>query len=294
MGIPILRKGTDDGCCDCATVTDPCECGPKVTSTCRKRSGTATICGIEPYTPSTPPRRFRRETISGDEVNCSWLSNTTCSGGPLARGGSVYSGTRVIDASTCAETNTRQRAQHNADLPCALGTPTGSTTTITGTFSPSGGSQAVVTSSVTHRNWKYADTCVAAGGGSSFWGGEVDAVLDIEDTEDDAIARSTASWSEWGEADNCCAGIQQRTSGLSFSYAEVEYKLNITGPAGEYVTIEIELLRRPYGSTGPYDPFASVFDAGTLDSEGKRELTGSIPCEVGYETCMGNVSVYNP
>lgn len=58
-----MAKLRSKGCCDCRG------CGLE----CRSKSGTATLCGFSEFTnPSTPPRKYRRKTITGKVTQCDW------------------------------------------------------------------------------------------------------------------------------------------------------------------------------------------------------------------------------
>lgn len=75
----IVKPVSGSGCCDCADVVDPCSCADGCLLQCRTKAGIAELCGYEAFTaPETPPKKYRRKTITGGMQIREWITDADC------------------------------------------------------------------------------------------------------------------------------------------------------------------------------------------------------------------------
>lgn len=261
----------------------------------RSRTGTATLCGFSEYTsPSTPPKKYRRQTISGDWRNCDWNNaDGGCIGGADNRDTEVYSGTYTYSPTTCATTNAQVSnyyADGTDDQACASAMPFVSSGTPAANFVPSflPAGHYTLTTAPTSNSWVYDATCYNLGGGNGYRtiSGTITATLDDEDTLVDAIARATPS--SWTAFTNnfaaTIASIEVRGAGdFTSAYTEVEAEVVVAGlTIGQSYDVEIYTETRIAGSSDPWvvGPTTVIsFTAGAVT----ETLNATLYCGDGME-----------
>lgn len=108
--------------------------------------------------------------------------------------------------------------------------------------------------------------------------------LSAEDTEESAIARSTALWTEFQPTTACCAGIELRASGFTFSWVAAEVKIKVTGTPGRLVNVDVPFGRSSYGTTPSVVSWTDTHQV-TIGGDGTAELVLPVPNQRGYSTC---------
>jgi YD repeat-containing protein len=192
------------------------------------KCGTAKLCGFSEYTsPSTPPKKYRTETLTGHENDTDYGS-PGC-GGTLGNSSTrTYSGSCQYSSVDCSTTTTEKMV-----FSLNGGSPTTTNFTCGGVFIhgncgdlPYNASQTqtvntLINSSgcnlcVTGSPWRHQDAFVTT-------------TLSDEDTEDDAIKRATVTDGTSSTSSRTCRGAGQ----FSFSFCDVTATINFTGlPAG--------------------------------------------------------------
>lgn len=290
MPSDIVRTIPVDNCC-CATPPPSC-------LYCSAKSGSPSLCGFSEFTsPSTPPKKYLKAVINVSRSSAAvHNAGTTCNAGAAFCVASKTTdiGTIELSSSTCAPTTYATKTVYRQPDPavCGLvvdytdgvgtlpsmncsGSPTQTQTTSTDTFSSStplfcGDGSAAGTST---------DDCSA------------DATLSVEDTDANAVARFQAA-TAWGDPSNtadCIAKYQQRVSGFSFAFTDVQW--TIFAPAvytpGATYSFSVEYWRRPYGG-GPGDWVHHSTLSATATADGTGLLYTLVPVLVpnvqGYET----------
>lgn len=203
----------------------------------RTKGGTATLIGLDEYTDtSTPPRKYRKRTLSGRLMAKGWSSGG-CGGTLAAHGQDEWAGTVSYDAVTGTMTDTTTRTR-----TVFLGT--GSSGTLAAGGSIDAAFAPYEDTMVTTRLSRYItnpQNCLinplGLGGETSFVRREETPTnredLSEEDTEADARSRllAGASWSSWSSATlpAAAADYTARTSGFTFTYETTELRANYTG-----------------------------------------------------------------
>lgn len=255
--------GFNKGCgCDCAGATDPCNCSSIACAlTCRRKAGTATLCGFSEYdSPTIPPKKYRKETLSGSFTGC----NTGVAGCAAAVGGFefAYSGAYEVDSATCAETNNQRQKFYGAASfgTCVVGalisdTPT--TETLAAGWVPAGSGCAgcTLTQTQASRTWTFGGpTCC----GTDIYEGTVQAILSEEDTEQDAETRAADAIGAWDGCSDCtdttCTAFRTtRGAGdFDFSFRRVETQVSFSATVGQVYKVTIKFYSRILGSGGPF------------------------------------------
>ncbi len=278
-----------------ATGCDSC-CGIPVTCTgmeCRVRGGTATLCGFEEYvSPSTPPNKYRRQTISGTNSSQTY-SDSGCT---VPTGASV---TCTIDfvcqynSSTCVPTASGAGQICNGSfIQPANCNPL--------VYNPTPACDTNESATPTQITFSSSGACCLSSPG--IWEKSTadsrTATLTDQDTDSDALSRLLAgaggTWGSWiasggvgctGTPPSCCiAGWEIRSSGFSFGYQESQFRVPFTGltPSTRY-SISIQIYRRVYGA-GSYTLFATLYLSDVSDVSGNLTFTGDVPNAAGFQT----------
>lgn len=289
-----------------ATTPTPCSCCGEVIA-CgslegRTRGGTATLIGYSEYTtPSTPPKKYRRQTIDGavykcrgNTTNCTWTSVVTDT--------ESYSGYCQYHPVTGAITNLQYRLQRTSTPGCAPVTSGGSpdqpwgagTPWNAGPFTPAGQLDNVLTRLL--RTISGNGICVESFGNSSKFSGTATGQLSDEDTEEDAWNRLNPSWSVWRAAGAPgCTGTpaacliakwELRGAGdFSTTRQDCEYRVIRTGltPYKAYY-MDFKMYRRAYGSIGAWTLLETQRLLGIADDFGSAHFENEVPNEPGFET----------
>lgn len=244
------------GCCDCGAGACSLEC--------ESQGGTATLCGIsEISSPSTPPKKYRKQTLSGVKATCNPFGRADCnmSGGGAA-GVDGITGDLTYSATDCSTVNNQYSTNPGLIVPCTIIAPTGVTTLIGPAISLAcaTGLDTTYTSGPTFEQCEGNNTCRPLGGGSTITKGFLRRDLSVEDTEDDAENRAkTGTW----VAGSCSVAATRSTRGagsFDFSFTAVRVRANCTGlvPFNNY-TVEIQFSRRVAGSGAAYELFSSQY-----------------------------------
>jgi hypothetical protein len=270
----------------------------------RRRSGTATLCGIAEFTaPSTPPIAYRTQTLSSTNNGVAGCQYNAGCAAPGVNGGFRYTaqGQFVYSAVDCSTVNTMTESFYPSDGASFCGTsPTPSSTTpMLQPWQPSNISTAVQTLTPNTNTWTYPGTC---SGSNQIFNGNAIATLSNPDTEADAIVRLQAT-TAWVPAvgfgfcatpPSCCLASWQIRTGLSFFYGDCQFSINATGlPANTRVCGAVDIFRRVYG-VPPYVLFETIFVNGATDGAGNLALTGDVPNARGFETYFDNPRYFPP
>lgn len=265
----------------------------------RRRSGTATLCGVSEFSsPSSPPKKYQTQTLSGNVAGCSY--NAMCAT-PGANGGFAYkwSGTYKFDPATCAITNTSIEQFFPSDgvsFCGAAASPT-VTTPMSSPFQPSNIDTASEVTTPTTDSWNYPGTCSLS---NQRLNGSAVATLTDPDTDLAAIARlqATTPWVGFGTCPTpptcCLASWQLRTTGFSFDYGDAQFRIAASGLlASQLYCAAVDIFRRPWG-VPPYVLFETIFVFGATDGAGNLQLDGDVPNAPGFETYFDNPRYFPP
>lgn len=272
---------------------------------CRTRAGTATLCGVSEFTaPSSPPKKYRTQTISGMMTIC-FFSGTPCLVAATDGQGYRWSGAYTYSATTCATTNGMVEAHFPGDgtpAICGVSAVSDGSTTPGQPFQPVyGPGYATIVETPTTQTWTYGGSCTALVGfpPNSTKTGTAVVTLSNPDTDADAIARFQAgtpygAWAPCATPATCClAGFQQRTA-FTFGYADAQYRIAAAGVTpSRAVCAAIDIYRRPYG-VGPYALFETLFVTGNSDGAGNIQFDGDVPNDVGFESYADNPRYFPP
>jgi hypothetical protein len=235
---------------------------------CVSASGLATLCGLSEYTtPSTPPKKYRTETISGSAQGCLFEA-ADCTGPVRASGtsGSMsWSGSYNYSQADCT-TSTSQAysgSSYAAGADCGTGgTPFSASLAPGPTPDPTSGNPVDMLNTtnppppsygptlVTLRilkTWTWDTSCLNVGGHGVSNSGSVSLALSDEDMPDDAIARSVQT-----PGVLCTAKTEARGAGdFTFEYVVVDFTLTASNlVVGRSYLAQIEILEENYGGGG--------------------------------------------
>lgn len=267
--------------------------------------GTATVCGISEYAfPSTPPKKYRTQTLSGSMTGCIYV--TACAhpanGGGYAQN---WTGQFKYSATTCGTTNTQLETVFgsNGDPTCGASLTPLFVNSEGQTFSPGSafGAPAQTNVSLPQTNaFNWIGTCTGPGGAppNAIQNGQCLWTLSDEDLDADAIARLIAAnpfpaFVTCATPPTCAlAGYQQRT-GFSFQYQACKFEITATGlvPNQRYCG-QIEIWRRPYG-VGSFVLFEKRTYNSDSDGAGNLTIDDNVPNDIGFESYATN-AVYGP
>lgn len=273
---------------------------------CRTRGGTATLIGHEEFTsPSSPPKKYRTKTLSGEYQKCGYGNFSSCPStlGPFAgTNGLKYSGSISYHPLTGAVTDTtlKQHGTGGGGGTCAA---VGSWTD----WVPPNVSSAVETltsgSYLARVTTQIADYNTTDGSCSTTYGTYPERIdvmtlrndLSDEDTEADAITRlqASASWGSWSAATStsCKASYEQRTSGFSFAYTEAGFRDTISIPSGQTGILKVGLYRRARGSSDPWVLYATEVFFLTGDGSNQDTIEFTYAADPGYEAYAAGLPV---
>lgn len=259
---------------------------------CRSREGTATLCGYPEYTtPSTPPKKYRQKTFGGS-LFAEIIS--TCDGGGtiLRTHQSAFSGVNTYNAATCVATkgsvstgtaaghsgfddiNVFSFADNYVTIDGGHGVETYTRTSKSVVYTPGTGCPQV------------CGTCCASRQTSCDAATET---LAQEDTEEAAMARAEADWSEWG-AGGCCTSKQPRGAGVfTFGFTEAEYRIRVKGEPGQLINLLLTFTRT---DGDPYEEIRQFVAAGPEYTDDWQVF--SIVASAGHGTCLASVRLYTP
>lgn len=253
-------------------------------------NGIAGLCGYDEFIQSSPPKKYRRKTMTGN-----WGGkNMGTSGQVTSTFSATLLGERHFDKYTCAESGLFHMCY--SGLPCHndycsdsiyhwelnfYGVPLVSTTATTLTWS--GGDQPF--------GWCCGDWPCDGSTSTGTTGGYEFVELSDEDTEADAIARflNHYSWSPWSY-DVVNASYEQRTT-TGFWYTAVRVKTTTNKKYNPNINYNYSITyqRRLRDTT---DPFV---DAETITGSKRPNANGDIEFDIisvpGYDTRVGNITI---
>lgn len=287
--------------CKCSVNVDPCNCNKAAVSVqCRTRSGGYALCGFEEFgTPSNPPKRYRRWTITGTWQHKVYGQYWECNDATTHQlirytnsGAAFYA-----NAPGCALTDQRRVDFYTETFDQNTGQTTSSSSTTLGRpgyiGSPYSTCNGTKTETKTTRRHKANNVCCPAENDlARFATGDVSETLSVEDTESDAIARAARSvaWSDWFPCPcTCCAWRTKRGAGaLSGSWQEAELKFTAKGSPGATAVIEVTLVQRPLagGVASTSKELYTIY----CDGAGDGEVTISVPSASGSEVCYSGLT----
>jgi len=280
-----LKGAGKTKCCPCDQFVN-CDCGPIACSVeCQWQAGTATLCGYPEYVPSSPPKKYRKRTLSGIMVGNSWnsagCSSLNCTSNY------TFSGICSYDKTTCALTQNGQRVETgtcpgNGTYPqCDIGNPF---------------ANDVLVVTPTTRNFSNGGACYQLTGSQWFSrpsSPTAQEALSDEDTEDDAIARLGLGWGGCPTGCITCTSFRPlRTPGVfSFSFRKVQARANLNGmtPGNSY-TVTFKLMFRPYGTGIPWAFYGTVTVGFTATLVTGTTSWVDVPAVDGYEILVSGCS----
>ncbi len=288
-----LGACSQDTACEC--------CAPSSGLQCRTRGGTATVCGYSEFTSaSSPPKKYRTITFSGNTLVCTYTSGTCLTTVDSAY--STYSGGRSYDSATCVESSFTDRYTFAGAPGCAAtgGSANGSGSTPHGWDAPGGITDTAKTATVWSQDGD--GICGAPGSNKKRPTGNVRTqTLTNEDTEQNAIDRLLAGGGgTWGSfttvgdgtggtclATSCCnAKYQARTSLFTFAYQQSEWRVSRSGlRASTNYRVTLTYYRRLYGTSDAWVAYATYDGTASSNASGVMLTTGvAVPITRGYET----------
>lgn len=291
----IVRQPIGGGaCCDCAQQADPCGCSAYAcTMECEYKNGSYILCGISEYTsPSTPPKKFRRQDLSGGFQNCDFhfLAPTgVCSGTPpaIASGNTTYTGACQYNKDTCGVVNTGLENTGSASGgACVLPGITASVSAGCDPFSPYLTRINYTLAELRlSRTWTYVAGCTSYPNPNGIdrlqFGESVVAQLSDEDTDADAIARANAVITDWSAGVSCELFTAFRSSrgagSFSATYRSVRTRMTISSlTPGQFYTAEFKIFGRVFGATDwiyQYSIFVQFTATHAIETTDWQELT---------------------
>lgn len=262
---------------------------------CSVAEGQATLCGIPEFTDvSSPPRIYRKFEWAGSMLRCCLNTDKY-----------TYTGSCELDALTCEPTNSLS-IQYESGLggeepPCDCGTLTESEDTpvdcpsgVTVPDQSTNPADSVTTITKTTFEQVGLETCAPS---ECALYGTTTAALTVEDTEADAIARFRLN-EEWSSflpfsRVQCTAYYEDRTSGTSFDYREVKWRVIRNGllPSTSY-DVSVDIMRRAYPGGGSFSLYATVVETVVTDAAGNLYVESFVPNDPGFESyAKGPVTV---
>ncbi len=266
------------------------EAVPSVALVCDSETGTATLCGVSEYTsPSTPPKKYRTQTIAGDAYLCRFWTGVTCAPPNAERQlvYAVYSGSYEYNALTCAEVNGQIVSE--CTKPDGTGCSPLCTPILVGTvgliFSPDiltgrGLPPPVPTITATNKTW-FKAACESG----DIKNMAVTSNLSNEDTEDQAIVRASKT-----PGSSCTAYREPRGAGdFSLLFANVAFDINCSGLiTGKSYIVHYSLTTENYGGGSPVVTNHTVPFVAT----GPTETVGdALVCDSGKQVTVGSASI---
>lgn len=264
---------------------------PKVSLSCVSEAGTATLCGIAEYTtPSTPPKKYRIQTLTGIYKRCQWNNAANCTAGGatgfLVADWREYSGTWTYNKTTCANSNTQVENDYTgvtgAGCP-AQGTLQATNAMTAPPFPPiNSGAGIVVTVTPTSWTWTGPGSCQPV----AKFSGTVNSTLTDEDTEDDAIARAVGTT----PGTSCMAKKEPRGAGdFDLLFVLVAYSMACSSlVAGHDYRITYLLLTETYGGGG------GAVTTHTVDFTAAgptHTVSDLVPCASGKQATVYGVTI---
>jgi hypothetical protein len=261
----IYGSGTPDDCC--VEI-------PSCALTYQKKGGSASLCGFSEYTtPSTPPKKYRKQSIAGGAVGCEYIYTNSCAAYVKGYGYSGYlgwTGSKEYSQASCAITNTQSvsGSQSNPASDCGSdGTTVSGTITASDPFEgnlvsalnpsipPSSGGPTT-TVSPTNKTWTYPGICYSTIKNSGY----VEMGLSIEDTQDDAISRENAGIGSWTPCTSDCYNYTETRTGFSFGYQTIQYKITAEPTTlGATYEATLNVQRRAHGTSDAWEDWIEVF-----------------------------------
>lgn len=217
-------------------------------------NGTATMCGFSEYTsPSTPPKKYRKQTLSGQMRTCYGGGSNPCPSPGLMATTQVLvlSGSYDYSGIDCSEVNSQLASDYQqSPFICGNMPPLNSSSVPPKNFVSQGtigGAIAISVVDAIHKASVLKVLCASVVGNTT-QAGQMFATLSIEDTEDAAIARSTPS----GTGVSAQSYKEPRGAGdFVFLWQIATFNcLAIKLKAGRDYAIVLDLLTQDYGGGG--------------------------------------------
>lgn len=294
--------------CDCERQIDACNCPPASWSLeCQTKTGTATLCGIDEFNningvgpKSVPPRRYRRIEYSGNPSRRQHGGDGTCVA-VVGTDRDGWWGYVQYNPSTCVPV-------YASGYPTASGCnpdnpPSGSCDLSSCVCFLRSPAYVIEQADRTRIVFRLNNTNCYSSDGFTFFSmsgtGDTRMVhqLSDEDTEVDAMARHTATWTSFApvtDLPSCSGWVAARGANqYSFSYREARWRITVTGDRDRLYTLKITYGRRPQGSSGKFTKW--LVQPHTISTGfDKRSISeGLIPQESGYgfETAIVAIDV---
>lgn len=280
------------GCgCGCEPSLDPCLCAGVISiqTFCATRSGSYALCGYDEYTtPSVPPKRYLRKNFGGKNT-VKQYTGPGCSG-PLLAGTCIVSPSGsnhyAPTSAGCGTVN----VGGSANVQGGASTGTVPVTSITNAFCAfdCGAKESTMTRTTLTIRATLMGGGTACSGTCEAGGDSMTETLSSEDTEQNAIDRSTAIWSDYSPSGGgCCSGMEARSAGIFVgTYYESKLKIIVRGTKGALANIDVPFSRVPYGGTPTSESWVDTFQVAFGDT-GEAQLDVTIPSKSGFTTCAG-------
>lgn len=277
---------------------------------CRIRGGTASLVGLAEYaSPSSPPKKYRTETVGGSTAGCNVVRITCAPASAPAGFAFSWDGSGDYDISTGAFTDNAWERYYPTDGITICGSAAGYTIS-SHRGSPFNPSHVGTDSNSTQVKTQTTNTITFPGTCSIIWQtylGTFTATLSNEDTESDGITRLFAgapgTWGSWivaGAAGctsippTCCVARWQLRAAATFSwfYQESQARAEKSGmtPSTTY-NVHFEIYRKPYG-TGTYAWYQTLIVSATSDGAGFVTVDINVPNAQGYDSWCHDASLH--
>lgn len=284
-GLKVKVRDTNGNCC--------CGLGACVLF-CSTRGGIASLCGYPEFTsPSVPPKKYRRKTLSGGSSSNVYANSSDCS---IQSGTDTVSGSGSceFDKDTCAFTMGGQVTSDGTSVPACSVTEDAKCT-----FN--------LSQTQTTRENSATNVCCNPDSPTIFRIQTADSrkdTLTIEDTDLDAIKRIPGI-NVWGAYSSCFLSPQccrtawaiRGAGQFTFEYLESQLLARVSNlPHNVGITVKVDLYRRPYG-TGTYALYQTIENDGASNDVGFVEIDlGVVNNTQGFETYAANcrASLTNP
>lgn len=223
---------------------------PVISLECESAAGMATLCGFSEFaTPSIPPKKYRKKTLSGLVARCNYSSSANCMAESSPQGSDGYNTngtTYEYGVSDCAIVRSGQIDVFQDIGLCPAVTLVGVNTDPN--FAPTDTVQIGVNTTPTSITSFSKGSCIFSATVYSKVTTTQAATLSVEDTEAAAIARATIT-----PGISCTALRQQRGAGqFSFAFRNVSFELPcIDLIEGSAYRATVNILEENYGGGSP-------------------------------------------
>lgn len=222
----------------------------RVTISCISESGEATLCGFSEFAnPSSPPKKYRKKTLSGLRSRCNFNTLSDCTNSVNTQGSDITNSGNMTCEYSAIDCSINRVGQMDIlqDGSCPAITHLSYHTDCQYVITSDPSDQFTVTNTKTTQQEFFKGDCAFSGTLYSHATTTLASLLEVEDTESDAIARASKTAGEL-----CTAFRESRgASDFSFLFRDVGFTINCTNLInGINYTVIIDILEENYGGGG--------------------------------------------